>query len=115
MDGQTRTTPLGVVLVTANSQQESEAIAQALVQAKMAACVTVTPVRSCYIWQEVFYNQEQWQLVIKTDLTLFPVLEAKIRELHSDQVPEIIAIPIVDGSESYLNWISQQVQKTSFQ
>lgn len=100
----------GVVLVTASSQQEAEAMATALVEAKMAACVALLPIHSIYTWQGELHKEQEWQLLIKTDLTQFSTLEAKIRELHSYEVPEIIALPILAGSQPYLQWISEQVQ-----
>jgi periplasmic divalent cation tolerance protein len=102
----------GVVLVTASSSQEANAIAFALVEAKLAACVNVIPIQSIYTWQEEVHNEQEWQLLIKTDLSQFSALEAKIRELHSYEVPEIIALPIIAGSQSYLQWISAQVTTT---
>ena len=112
MDNDSAPTGYGVVLVTASSQQEGEAIAQALIEAQMAACVTLTPVHSIYTWQGQITREQEWQLLIKTDLALFPMLEKKIRELHSYEVPEIIALPILAGSKPYLQWINDNV-KTS--
>jgi periplasmic divalent cation tolerance protein len=105
-------TSYGVVLVTASSQEEAKAIASALVEAQMAACVTLVPVHSIYTWQGQVMSEQEWQLVIKTDLAQFTTLEKKIRELHSYEVPEIIALPIVAGSTSYLQWISDNVKKS---
>ncbi len=112
MDKESAATGYGIVLVTASSQQEAEAIAQALVQAQMAACVSLMPVQSIYTWQGNIHSEQEWQLVIKTNLAQFSTLEKKIRELHSYEVPEIIALPILAGSEPYLQWISDNV-KTS--
>lgn len=100
----------GVVLVTAASQQEAEAIATSLVKSQLAACVSLLPIHSIYTWQGELHQEQEWQLLIKTDLAQFPSLEAKIRELHSYEVPEIIALPILAGSQPYLQWISEQVQ-----
>jgi periplasmic divalent cation tolerance protein len=99
----------GVVLVTASSGEEAETIANALVEARLAACVSIMPMHSIYTWQGQKCKEQEWQLLIKTDLGQFSVLEAKIRELHSYQVPEIIALPVVAGSQPYLQWISDQV------
>ncbi|MBE9125636.1 MULTISPECIES: divalent-cation tolerance protein CutA [unclassified Coleofasciculus] len=99
----------GVVLVTASSENEGEAIAKALVESRMAACVNLKPVRSIYTWEGKVNLAQEWQLIIKTDLAQLEALAAKIRELHSYEVPEIIALPIVAGSESYLQWISDNV------
>lgn len=104
------TTRYAVVLVTASSRQEAEAIAQNLVASQLAACVNLMPVHSVYTWQGKVNSEEEWQLIIKTDLAHFPALEAKIRELHSYEVPEIIALPILAGSPPYLQWISDNVR-----
>lgn len=100
----------GVVLVSAGSLPEAEAIATSLVKSKLAACVNLVPIQSIYTWQGELHQEQEWQLLIKTDLSQFPTLEAKIRELHSYEVPEIIALPIVAGSQPYLDWISTSVQ-----
>ncbi len=99
----------GVVLVTASSMEEAEKIANVLVENKLAACVSILPIHSIYTWQGQVHKDQEWQLLIKTDLRQFPNLEAKIRELHSYEVPEIIALPVVAGSQLYLQWISEQV------
>lgn len=102
-------TGYGVVLTTAANVQEAKAIANALVEAKLAACVSLFPIHSIYTWQGEKHAEDEWQLLIKTDLAQYPSVEAKIKELHSYQVPEIIALPIVAGSQPYLQWISDQV------
>lgn len=99
----------GVILVTAGSRSQAEMIARSLVAAKLAACVTLLPVQSVYTWREEIHQEEEWQLIIKSRFDRFADLEAKIRELHSYEVPEIIALPILQGSQPYLQWISQQV------
>ncbi len=101
----------GIMLVTAGSRQEADAIAESLIQAKLAACVNLLPVFSIYTWQGTIHRDEEWQLLIKSERSRFSELEAKIRELHSYDVPEIIVLPIVAGSQPYLQWISSQVQE----
>ncbi|MBW4552277.1 MAG: divalent-cation tolerance protein CutA [Aphanocapsa sp. GSE-SYN-MK-11-07L] len=103
----------GVVLVTASSQIEAQAIARALVQEKLAACVSITAIESVYRWQEQLHQEPEWQLVIKTDLANYAGLEARIQTLHSYAVPEIIALPIVAGAQPYLAWIAEQTQLNS--
>ena len=110
MDRNSGSTGYGVVLVTASSQQEAEAIATSLVQSQLAACVSLFPIHSVYMWQRELHQEQEWQLLIKTDLTQFQALATKVRELHSYEVPEIIALPIVAGSQPYLQWISEQVK-----
>jgi len=99
----------GIVMVTAGSHSEAEAIASSLVEAKLAACVSITPIKSIYSWEGKIESQEEWQLTIKTDLGQFAALEAQVLQLHSYEVPEIIALPLVTGSQPYLEWISANV------
>ncbi len=98
----------GVVLVTASSEDEAKSIARSLVTEKLAACVSFFPIRSVYTWENELHTDMEWQLAIKTDLAQFAALEAKIVSLHSYAVPEIIALAIEAGSESYLSWIGTQ-------
>jgi periplasmic divalent cation tolerance protein len=97
----------GVVLVTASSFGEAEAIATGLIEAKLAPCINLIPITSIYLWEGKLCKDGEYQLIIKTDLDKFSQLERKIKELHSYDVPEIIALPVVEGSKSYLSWISQ--------
>jgi periplasmic divalent cation tolerance protein len=101
----------GVVLVTTASQAEGEAIAKTLLTEKLAACVNITPVHSFYTWQGKQQSDREWQLIIKTNLNLFSQLAAKIKELHSYEVPEIIALPIIAGTESYLSWLDENIKQ----
>ena len=112
MENDSTATSYGIVLVTAPSQEDGKAIAKTLVEAKLAACVTLMPVHSTYIWEGQVMEEQEWQMVIKTDLSHFSQLEQKIRELHSYAVPEIIALPIVKGSQPYLQWIADSVTQS---
>lgn len=103
-------TDYGVVLVTASSKAEAMAIAQTLVQEKLAACVNCLPVESIYTWEGALHQEQEWQLLIKTRLEHYPLLETRIRELHSYEVPEIIAIPLHQGSAPYLRWIADNTR-----
>lgn len=99
----------GIILVTASSEQEAKVIAKSLVESQLAACVSLIPIQSIYTWQEKLHQEQEWQLLIKTELALFEMISAKIQQLHSYEVPEIVAIPLVAGSNSYLQWISAQL------
>ncbi|MEI6380370.1 MAG: divalent-cation tolerance protein CutA [Cyanobacteriota bacterium ELA615] len=99
-----------LVLVTTASKEESELIAAALVESRLAACVNIFPISSIYRWQGQIQSDSEYQLFIKTDIQLFSDIEAKIKELHSYSVPEIIAIDIVAGSRSYLNWLGESLR-----
>jgi len=107
MMGMNQGTDYGIVLVTAPSEAEAAAIAQALIQDKLAACVSLLPVQSLYTWQGQVQQEREYQLLIKTHWARYPALEAKVRELHSYEVPEIIAMPILQGSAAYLQWIGE--------
>ena len=100
-----------VVLVTCRSTKEAERIARTLVETRLAACgnILLTPVRSIYRWKEKIESAREVLLVIKTSRRRFPKLEAAIKRLHGYEVPEIIALPITAGSESYLSWLAESV------
>lgn len=100
----------GIVMVTAASKEEASTIANALIDANLAACVSLMPIHSVYRWQGEVEHADEWQLLIKTDLAKFAAIESKIREIHSYEVPEVIALPILNGSSPYLNWIAEQTQ-----
>lgn len=100
-----------LVISTVPSEKEGENIAQTLVAERLAACVTVTAAnQSFYWWKERMSNDQEFMLVIKTKTRLFPKLEKRIKSLHSYQVPEIIALPILAGSKEYLDWIAQNTR-----
>ena len=99
-----------LVMVTVGSEAEGETIAQTLLTEKLAACISITPIASFYTWQGEMNQDKEWQLVIKTRFKLFEKLEDRIKNLHSYEVPEIIAIPILAGSSAYLNWVTDNTQ-----
>ena len=99
-----------VVLSTCGSAEEAAKIARALVEKKLAACVNVMPaVRSFYRWKDVIEDELEVLLVIKSSRALFNDLRVEIEKLHSYEVPEVIAVPIVDGSEGYLEWLDREL------
>lgn len=97
----------GIVLVTTPSPTDAESIASILVEEKLAACVSIMPIRSVYTWQGEVHRNEEWQLIIKTNLNQFAELETRIKLIHPYEVPEIIALPIVNGHLPYLKWIAE--------
>jgi periplasmic divalent cation tolerance protein len=100
-----------IVLVTCGSEEEALKIANALVESRLAACVNlVAPIRSIYRWEGRIWDEKEWLLIIKTQKNRFEELEKKIKSLHSYSVPEIVSVPIVEGSSSYLNWISENTK-----
>jgi len=99
-----------VVLSSCGSAEDAARIARALVEKKLAACVNVMPaVRSFYRWKGAIEDEQESLLVIKSSRALFDQLRAEIEKLHSYEVPEIIAVPIVDGSEGYLEWLEREL------
>ena len=100
-----------VVFVTCGSEEEALRIANALVEEHLAACVNlVSPIRSIYRWEGKIWDEKEWLLIIKTQKKRFQELEKKVKSLHSYSVPEIISLPIVKGSSSYLKWISENTE-----
>ncbi len=99
----------GVVMVTAVSLEEARAIARSLLEQKLAACINLFPVNSMYLWEGKLEQEDEYQLLIKTDLAKFAELAKHITTLHSYEVPEIIALPIVAGSQPYLDWLGENI------
>jgi periplasmic divalent cation tolerance protein len=101
-----------VVLVTCGSEEEATKIANSLVEERLAACVNIiSHVRSIYRWEGKICDEKEWLLIMKTQKKRFEVLEKKVKSLHSYSVPEIIALPIVEGSASYLKWLIEMTTK----
>ena len=97
-----------VVFVTCGSEEEALKIAHALVEERMAACVNLmSSIRSIYRWEGKIWDEKEWLLIIKTQTARVEDVEKKVQSLHSYSVPEIIALPIVTGSPSYLNWLKE--------
>lgn len=97
-----------VVYVTCGTLAEAEGIAQAVVGEKLAACVTIVPsVTSVYFWEGQVQREAECMMIIKTAVARLGKLEARIKVLHSYSVPEFIALPIIAGSESYLDWVGE--------
>ena len=105
------TTEFIVVLVTSSSEGEAEKLAARLVEEKLAACVNIIPTSSLFRWEGKLSREKEMLLVIKTRNSRFEDLEKRVRELHSYQVPEIIALPVVAGSKQYLDWVAENVSE----
>ncbi len=100
-----------VVLVTCGSEEEALKIASSLVEDHLAACANlVAPIRSVYRWEGKIWDEREWLLIIKTQKSRFEALERKVKSLHSYSVPEIISLPITEGSPSYLNWLEEMTK-----
>ena len=100
-----------VVFNTCGSLDEAERLSRRLVNEKLAACVTViSPVRSFYRWKGEVTDSSEWLLMIKTARHMFEPLRAVLESAHSYELPEVIAIPLIEGSPNYLAWIEQGVK-----
>ena len=102
-----------VVLITAGSREEADKLSRGLVEENLAFCVNSVPgVQSTYYWEDKLCVDAEFLLIVKTRGDRFEDLEKWVRENHSYDVPEVIALPIVKGSEPYLksidNWINQK-------
>lgn len=98
------------VQTTTADRAEAERIASALVERRVAACVQIVgPIRSYYRWKERLESSEEWLCIAKTLSDRYKDAEHAIRELHSYETPEIIAVPITSGSDDYLSWLRDQL------
>lgn len=96
------------VFITAANENDAVKLAKALVEGRLAGCVNIIRnIRSIYIWQGKTEDEQEVLMIAKTQRKLFPALSEKIKELHSYTVPEIIAIPLGDGSADYLKWLAE--------
>jgi periplasmic divalent cation tolerance protein len=103
-----------IVLTTAGSQEEARKIARELVERRLAACVNIVPqVESIYRWQGKVDSSPEWLMLIKTSMDQFASVRDAIRELHSYDLPECIAVAIEDGSPEYLNWLADSVTRST--
>jgi periplasmic divalent cation tolerance protein len=97
---------LAVVLVTTESAEQGDRVAQALLNEHLAACVNCVPtVTSHYWWQGKIEHARETLLIIKTRSGLVPQVVAAVKAAHSYTVPEVIALPILGGNPDYLAWV----------
>jgi|SRR5579859_3743484 len=104
-------TKLIEVHTSIDSKEGAQKIANAIVSQRLAACVQISgPISSIYWWQEKREQGEEWLCTAKTRRELYNKLEQAIREVHTYDVPEILAVDIVAGNAAYLDWISQETK-----
>jgi periplasmic divalent cation tolerance protein len=96
-----------IVLVTTPNKAEAEKIAQTLLNEKLIACANIiNPVTSFFYWSGKVDRAEECLVVMKSRMDLFAELAERLKGLHSYEVPEILALPIVEGSKAYLDWMN---------
>lgn len=100
-----------IVLVTTASKEEADKIAQKLLEEKLIACSNIIgPVSSLFWWKNRIEKTEEYILLVKSRLDLFEKLSKRVKSLHTYEVPEIIALPIMQGSKAYLEWINENIR-----
>ncbi len=97
------------VLVTVADPGEAERLAQALVEEALAACVQILPGKAIYRWEGKLFSDPMTQLIIKTRAGRWTELRDRVQALHGDEVPEILALPVVEGLPAYLAWLEESV------
>jgi periplasmic divalent cation tolerance protein len=103
------TTEYIIVLISAPNEEEASKISHTVVEERLAACVNIMhSVRSIYRWQGRVEDESEVLMVVKTKRTLFERLQGRVKELHSYEVPEIIGLPVIEGSKEYLDWLGQE-------
>lgn len=99
-----------VVLITAPNEEVGRALARALVEEHLAACVNLVPgLTSVYRWQGEVVEDEEVLLIVKTTTFAFPRLKERVLALHPYAVPEILALPVAEGHGPYLDWLRENV------
>lgn len=98
-----------LVMITTGSEEEGASIAKALLEERLIACANlIGGVRSLYRWKGQICDDREILLLCKTERRLFPRLSEKVKSIHSYEVPEIIALPLVEGWQPYLEWVEQE-------
>lgn len=96
------------VFTTTGKKEDAQAISRAVVEKRLAACAQVIgPMTSTYWWEGKVEEEEEWLCILKTRKVLYGDLEEAIRKIHPYDVPEIVAVPIVAGSQPYLEWLER--------
>jgi periplasmic divalent cation tolerance protein len=96
-----------VIFITSGSEEEAKRLGRVLVEEKLAACVNIIPgVESLYWWKGKIESSKEWMLVVKTQGKMVNRVVKRVKEIHSYEIPEVIALPIVEGNRDYLQWIS---------
>ncbi|MBI3600667.1 MAG: divalent-cation tolerance protein CutA [Nitrospinae bacterium] len=101
-----------VIFITAGSIEEAEKIGKGLVEEKLAACANIIqPIKSIFFWEGKLCEEKEALMVVKSKPELFKPLMDYVKKNHSYKVPEIIAVPIIDGLPDYLTWVGESCKK----
>ncbi len=99
-----------IILTTCPNTEEADRMASELIEQKLAACVQLSPVTSYYGWQGNPHSDAEIKLLIKTRSRLYDSVEHFIKQHHSYDVPQIVQIPILEGSDEYLDWVDENTR-----
>ncbi len=100
------------VLTTTGTKEAAEKIAQSVVEKRLAGCAQVIgPITSTYRWEGKIETAGEWLCIIKSRKDLYKELEKAIQQIHPYKVPEILAVPVVEGNKSYLEWLDGELRK----
>ncbi len=100
------------IFTTVDDEAKARELAGALVETRLAACAQVLgPMHSTYWWQGQVERAQEWLILFKSRADLYPELEARLRELHPYDTPEILAVPVAAGLEAYLAWLNQELRR----
>ncbi len=98
------------VITTTATREDATRIARALVEQQLAGCVQIVgPITSIYRWEGAIEEAEEFLLIVKTRQSLYTTIEATINALHPYDVPEVLAVPVAGGSQSYLDWLKNEL------
>ena len=99
------------VITTIDSAEAAEELGQGIVEARLGACVQIVgPIRSIYRWEGAVHNDQEWQCWVKTNTDRLDALTEHIKKNHSYDVPEVVALPIISGSDDYLSWVTAETR-----
>lgn len=98
-----------VVFTTCGSEEEARKLAAILIEKRVAACVNITaPLTSVYRWKGAVEESREWLLIVKSRRACFEQLRVALEAAHSYELPEVLAIPVLDGSPNYLAWVDAE-------
>lgn len=100
------------VITTTEKKKDAEKIAQALLEKRLAGCIQILgPIVSTYWWKGHVKTTDEWLCFVKSKKDLYEDLEKHLKEIHPYKTPEMIALPIVEGSKDYLEWLNNELKK----